>query len=602
MKRFVVILFVLLFQFSVVALGQNLEETELRKEIAMVSGPEKVISLCRLSAMLTRSNLKESIEIAGRALDLARDIADATGEVRALHALGAALIEKGEYADGKEYLENSLEKARKQKDEKGITDALNTLATLYERMGEYDHAMEQLTASLEITEKGGFEGAKENQAAAYANLAIIYYRTQKPEQTLTYFERALNVYREIGDQQKISAQLNNLAVINRVLGRPQEALRLNREALQIRRKINDVRGMADSHNNIAIILWNQKDYTGSEEHHLQALKYREQAGDRMGIAQSLSNLAELYAATNRRGKALVYYGKSLDISTEINARGTASETYRVMSELLSDMGRYKEALSAYRSYTEIRNEMLDEKSRNRIAELNTQFEMKQKEQEIALLKQQQKNNRFVRDAAILGGLMLLGILVLLVNRFRLKNQANRIIEEKNRELQELSRTDPLTGLMNRRGASEFIQQEKIRHERSGKPMTFLMTDIDDFKKINDSCGHDCGDMVLREIAALFKGGLRGQDGVFRWGGEEFLIALPETGIPGAEFVADKLRQNVEQHSFCYQDRSIDVTMTFGISILDHSSGLEPSISRADEALYAGKRKGKNCLVVFGREV
>ncbi len=174
---------------------------------------------------------------------------------------------------------------------------------------------------------------------------------------------------------------------------------------------------------------------------------------------------------------------------------------------------------------------------------------------------------------------------------------NKKLKEIQKELAKAAKTDPLTGLFNRRAMYNKIDFEIIRFKRSGKIFSFIMSDIDDFKRINDNHGHACGDWTLKEITTIFKKGLRGQDTVSRWGGEEFLILLPETDIKGAVKVAEKLRKMIETHPFMFENIEFNITMTFGISEYSSEREIDKTIKKADEALYKGKTSGKNRVIV-----
>lgn len=181
--------------------------------------------------------------------------------------------------------------------------------------------------------------------------------------------------------------------------------------------------------------------------------------------------------------------------------------------------------------------------------------------------------------------------------------ANEQIEKQKKELsiaykkmEMLARTDPLTQLSNRRDFLEKFQQEIIRFERSGTPFSVILGDIDDFKLINDRFGHDCGDFVLVTIAKIFKSMIRKQDSVGRWGGEEFILLLPEAPLQGGKTVAEGIRKRIAGETFSYQQQHLSITITFGVCEYKGVMGIDACVKRADEALYSGKQKGKNCVI------
>ncbi|MDC7232556.1 MAG: diguanylate cyclase [Spirochaetales bacterium] len=167
----------------------------------------------------------------------------------------------------------------------------------------------------------------------------------------------------------------------------------------------------------------------------------------------------------------------------------------------------------------------------------------------------------------------------------------------NEELKKAASTDPLTGLNNRRSMMKIIGNEEIRHNRYNNPFSLILTDIDGFKKFNDTFGHGCGDYILKHLGALFNSLKRPSDAVCRWGGEEFLILLPETDIVNAGRMAERLRSAVEQENFDFEGKTHKVTMTFGVSSIEVDTNAARMIVHADEALYHGKNNGKNRVVL-----
>jgi diguanylate cyclase (GGDEF)-like protein len=162
----------------------------------------------------------------------------------------------------------------------------------------------------------------------------------------------------------------------------------------------------------------------------------------------------------------------------------------------------------------------------------------------------------------------------------------------NRQLAKNAKTDILTNIMNRRGMLEVLKQEEQRKKRNNKKFSVIICDIDHFKIINDTYGHECGDKVLKKISKLFVSSIRKSDSVCRWGGEEFLFLLPETLEEGALCLAENIRKKINKMQMSYKGEKILVTMTFGIAEYDETS-IDSTVKKDDDALYNGKNSGRN---------
>lgn len=156
--------------------------------------------------------------------------------------------------------------------------------------------------------------------------------------------------------------------------------------------------------------------------------------------------------------------------------------------------------------------------------------------------------------------------------------------------------DFLTGLLNRRALNEIFKKHLEISELTGQPISLIITDLDHFKKINDTYGHLAGDAALQHFASIMKNSLRKSDYVFRIGGEEFLVLLPNTSLEEAAKIAENLRQKLEKSPLEYEGRQINLTASFGVAELREHRNLSELIKEADEKLYAAKKEGRNRVV------
>jgi len=156
-----------------------------------------------------------------------------------------------------------------------------------------------------------------------------------------------------------------------------------------------------------------------------------------------------------------------------------------------------------------------------------------------------------------------------------------------------SREDFLTKLFNKRAIEEYLNVKEAEYERHGRSFCVAMLDLDHFKSVNDTYGHDAGDAVLLAFAKILKEEARTSDIVGRYGGEEFLAILGDTELPGAKVFCDKVRNHVEQAHFMYQGQRISVSVSIGVAQRSDYPSMKALVNGADERLYDAKRKGRN---------
>jgi diguanylate cyclase (GGDEF)-like protein len=231
------------------------------------------------------------------------------------------------------------------------------------------------------------------------------------------------------------------------------------------------------------------------------------------------------------------------------------------------------------------------------------------------------NERLRARTALAGGVMVLSVMLVLHNAapdVATDSQAERLLTVMNvaasllflglisyhfrmasmeveRKVATLAVTDPLTELSNRRHMEQRLREEESRAARTNSPFCLIMADIDHFKRVNDTHGHDTGDEVLVAAAEVFRSTLRAQDVIGRWGGEEFLLLLPNTTLDAGREVAERVRALAEAK--LGQSAKIEkVTLTLGVA--RYESSIEACIKAADDALYVGKQGGRNRVAVY----
>lgn len=182
----------------------------------------------------------------------------------------------------------------------------------------------------------------------------------------------------------------------------------------------------------------------------------------------------------------------------------------------------------------------------------------------------------------------------------LLDRARRQHAERLRQMAEIfehaATHDALTNLYNRREGTDCLARELARFQRTGTTFSVILGDIDHFKRINDTLGHGIGDEVIQTVAARLAAGCRKMDPVIRWGGEEFLIVLPEAGESEALITAQRVRRLIAEEPMMTGERSLDITCSFGIAEVRSSDATQTLLQRADERLYHAKTTGRNRIV------
>ena len=166
----------------------------------------------------------------------------------------------------------------------------------------------------------------------------------------------------------------------------------------------------------------------------------------------------------------------------------------------------------------------------------------------------------------------------------------------NKELEKQANVDPLTGCLNRRTLYRFLTDELLKTQDENTYISLLMLDIDHFKAINDNYGHEAGDKGLKELANILHGLTRKNDAVFRLGGEEFLIIMPNTNKAEAKQAAERIKNAVNEHKVYYRNKNISFTVSIGLLTHDGTISLQSSLKYVDDYLYEAKNSGRNKIV------
>lgn len=280
----------------------------------------------------------------------------------------------------------------------------------------------------------------------------------------------------------------------------------------------------------------------------------------------------------------VVSNKSFESSTAVNLHhydiSSALQTTLEFEELIAIFCN-KIQLTIPHNGVEYSNEAFDlEYKRGIFARHSCTYALKVEDQQLGELKLM-RSQRFSRDELK----MLESLLCCLIYPLRNATLFHEALK--------MAYTDLLTKVSNRAAFFDCLQREIKRSHRAGLELSLIFLDLDHFKAINDNYGHECGDLVLSSVASWLKDSVRGSDAVFRYGGEEFVVILSDTGQDEAAVISERIRTDIESHTLAYGMEILNITASLGVSSYCENDTSSDLIKRADKAMYRAKNQGRN---------
>jgi diguanylate cyclase (GGDEF)-like protein len=445
-----------------------------------------------------------------------------------------------------------------------LMETLKKAAEIYLFFTEdYDSALDLYYSVLDISKK---ILSKEYEIHSLVGIGYVNRTLKKYKIALDFFTKATKIATE-NDDALLIVPLNEIGNIHFFKENYERSLLFHHNALNIAKSINDNHKISFICHDIGSVFYKQKKYDDAMEYLNKALSIENKIGNKREAAISATLISDAFYEQGFIKEAKDYLKKAMKDAKESNASKELKIIYAKLTNIHENADDFKNALKYNKLLSNIKNDIMDWESNRRITELKIKYHLETKEKESMI--------------------------------YRLKNvelaEANKKLSEAYRKLERSSGTDTLTKISNRRDFNDKIASEIIRFKRSSKPFSVILSDIDDFKNVNDEHGHDCGDFVLLNIAQTIKIAIRDQDTVARWGGEEFIMLLPETNIEGARKLAENIRNEIATSIFRFNNINLNITMTFGVAEFSEPEDIKKCIKRADIALYKGKDKGKNCV-------
>ncbi len=576
-------------------------------ESSPASRPEEATpaDLLARARQIVERQPREAVELAQRAEVLGGRLRDATVVAGAVFIRADAARVQGEHQTALELYHQARRRFSELGNSIELGRSIRRLGDMYYFLTDFESALKYYLEALRHFE-GLVSQADSSKAAlhvAHLHAAIgnVVKAMGDIPRAMEYYERALDQYGRLDNPGGVAGCRYNLGLLQEELKQFDRALASYGEAQRAAEALGDQYLVSLALASTGSALRAAGRLPEAEVAIERALEVCQRMDRRRGIADNLLKLASVRRLQGHLAAALHSAQEGLALAERLEDRRMVADAHRELAEVYEAMGRPIEALASFRRYQAIDDEVVGVEKSSQVSKLMIAFESARKEQEITALSAQRRAERRVRWAvtAMLG--LALVVIGLLVAGYRLKVQSANAIAAKNAELEQayarveaLARSDDLTQLFNRRGIFEILEHEVARSRREESPLALVLGDIDDFKRINDTCGHAVGDAVLRAVAAAIRGSVRATDAVARWGGEEFLVVLPNTGLEGAALVAEKIRAAVAAIAVEGADEVGAITVTLGVSVcLD--GDLKAALRRADAAVYEGKRAGKDTV-------
>ena len=521
-----------------------------------------------------------------------------------LNGIAAVALKRGDANDALAHFQRAIRHIRLAGDRQRLAGIFSNISLIHYRGGELRKSLDFMLKALAIYEELKY---RPGIGVVLNSIGNVYNRLNNPDQAMDHFNKALKIARETSNLQLVTVCLVNIGEIHKGRGDWSRALSLFNEAYKSAEKLGSPDYMAVSRNNMGDVYSRQGYPDKALRSYRNSLELFEKMNAKPRMAASHLNIGNVYLDLNQLKLAEKHLREAVRLAVATESRSLQKDAVWSLIRLYETRGEFTRALSYFREYTTLQTQLFSHENYAKLTALQAKYEsenlrrQKQIRESAAQIETLQKKRKSLLLLYIITAILLaLLLLIIFYRRYRLRMRTNLELREAYSRMEQMAKYDSLTRLYNRRSIMERIEIEMVRLGRTWRPFALIMMDVDGFKQVNDTYGHECGDQVLVHLSELINRHLRKQDVASRWGGEEFLLMLPETTMDGAEILAEKVRGIVESTPTIYQEHKIGITVTLGINVFSKPGPVSECIRGADNAMYFGKKKGKNTVVRVDR--
>ncbi|MEM7054838.1 MAG: diguanylate cyclase [Pseudomonadota bacterium] len=556
--------------------------TELRYE-----NPEQAIALLEDQLRVTpeTQQLQQWLEMANLAANIARN----------LGRLEEAMSYSVQMMGLAEQLDKPIQYGR----------ALHMQGTILAEKGDISTAIKNFHDARRVLEN---TSDLDNRAMVINALGVAYTLLEDYSRARDYYEDALPLTRAAANRSLELSIISNLALIASKREGPTEGIELHKQALTLARELDHLPQIGNQLANLCSQYVLSGQLQAAESACLEALPIAESLDHKRLLAGTLMTYGDLRFEQNQIEPALDFYQRSLSVVHDA-LPFIEIELLGKMVDLYEQQSQPSLALEKIRRQHQLREQIVDNERNLAIEELEVQYQVEQRAREVELLQLETelqatelRQSESLLLASTIALVLVLMIILITWRNYQTKSMLQHDLAVRNKELNlaieqvsHLANRDTLTGLLNRRAFKQAAEEQNAHRLRNKTPLTLVIADIDKFKLINDVHGHPVGDQVLKIIAYRIRQNLRKVDFACRWGGEEFLLLLPETTAEQAHPMIQRLRDILAAEPVETLAGDLPITLTFGLA--EVTSNINDAIHAADSAMYTGKRMGPNRVVV-----